>query len=184
MNLVCMSSPAKDPDSEFVAQLTAHQSSILFYVKSLLPGEARAADVAQQANLTIWEKREDFESGTNFKAWAFQIARYEVLNFRKKEARDARLQFSNELDEIMSEELRHLSDDLELRREALRVCLGKLRTADRELLVHRYFESSSLKDYAEMAGRSVGGLRVSLHRLRNALAGCIEKQLPGGELEA
>lgn len=83
-------------DSEIVALLTQHQSAIRFYVSSLLPGEARAADVAQQANLTIWDKRSDFKPGTNFKAWAFSIARYEVLNFRKKEARDARLQFSDE----------------------------------------------------------------------------------------
>ncbi|MEM6278217.1 MAG: sigma factor, partial [Verrucomicrobiota bacterium] len=97
--------PMPEPENqedEFVALLTSHQSAVRFYVASLLPGEARAADVAQQANITIWNKRADFEPGTNFKAWAFSIARYEVLNFRKKEARDARLQFSDELEEIIA----------------------------------------------------------------------------------
>lgn len=171
-------------DSEIVALLTRHQSAIRFYVSSLLPGEARAADVAQQANLTIWDKRSDFTPGTNFKAWAFSIARYEVLNFRKKEARDARLQFSDELEEIISEEIAGHSDDFEQRREALKSCLGKLKESDRDLIHHRYFESTSLKEYAEKVGRSAGGLKVSLHRLRSVLAKCIEQKLPEKEAGA
>ncbi|MEM1440747.1 MAG: sigma-70 family RNA polymerase sigma factor [Verrucomicrobiota bacterium] len=163
----------ENPEDEFVALLTSHQSAVRFYVASLLPGDARAADVAQQANITIWNKRADFEPGTNFKAWAFSIARYEVLNFRKKEARDARLQFSDELEEIMAEELVSQSGDLEARQAALRHCLGKLRSADRKLIQHRYFEDTSLKDYASSVGRSVGGLKVTLHRLRSGLAQCV-----------
>ena len=47
----------------------------------------------------------DFTLGTNFKAWAFSVARYEVLNYRKQQARDARLVFSEELEETFAEEL-------------------------------------------------------------------------------
>ena len=83
-------------DSEFVALLTEHQSSLRYYVASLLPGDSAAADVAQQANATIWKKRDDFELGTNFKAWIFSIARYEVLNYRKKDSRD-RLVFTGHI---------------------------------------------------------------------------------------
>jgi RNA polymerase sigma-70 factor (ECF subfamily) len=56
--------------------------------------------------------------------------------------------------------------------------LEKLRQQDRELLLHRYTASAgTLDEFAERVGRSVGGLKVTLHRLRNALLGCIEKQL-------
>ena len=68
----------EEQDSEFVALLTDHQSALRLYVASLLPGEPGAADVAQLANTTIWKKREDFEAGTNFKAWIFAIASGEV----------------------------------------------------------------------------------------------------------
>ncbi|PWG73383.1 RNA polymerase subunit sigma-24, partial [Enterococcus hirae] len=71
-----------EQDEAIVALLTEHQSALRLYVASLLPGESSTPDVAQQANATIWKKRDDFEIGTNFKAWAFSIARYEVLNFR------------------------------------------------------------------------------------------------------
>lgn len=164
-------------DSEFVALLTEHQSAIRYYVSSLLPGDSRAADVAQQANIKIWEKRDDFEIGSNFKAWAFAVARYEVLNFRKKEARDSRLQFSDELEEIMATELATASDDFDIRREALKSCLKKLKTADLALIRHRYYDAAPLKEFAAANNRSAAGLKVTLHRIRNALGKCVESNL-------
>lgn len=169
-------------ESAFVAQLTDIQMPLRLYVQSLLPGDAAAHDVVQQANATLWKKREDFTLGTNFKAWAFSVARYEVLNHRKQQARDSRLVFGEELEQIFAEDLVERDDDTERRHEALKGCLEKLRPQDRELLLHRYTATAgTLNDFAERAGRSVGGLKVTLHRLRNALLGCIEKQLGATE---
>ena len=104
-----------DHDAQIVALLTDHQSAIRYYVASLLPGEPAAADVAQHANATLWKKRADFTPGTNFKAWAFSVARYEALNFRKSQARDARLglTFSDELEDIIADEITDHADDLD-----------------------------------------------------------------------
>ena len=54
--------------------------------------------------------------------------------------------------------------------------LEKLRPQDRELLMHRYAKSGTLNEFAAQAGRSVGGLKVTLHRLRNALLECMQRQ--------
>ena len=173
-----MEASDSDPDSEIVALLTEHQSALRLYVASLLPGDSAASDVAQQANATIWKKRSDFELGTNFKAWVFSIARYEVLNYRKKQAKDARrFVFGEELEEIFAEELPALPNDLDERQSALRGCLDRLKQADRELILARYFKDTSLHDYAAEIGRSVGGLKVTLHRLRSKLAACIEHKM-------
>ena len=40
--------------TEFVAALTEIQLSLRLYVQSLMPGDATAHDVAQQANATLW----------------------------------------------------------------------------------------------------------------------------------
>jgi RNA polymerase sigma-70 factor, ECF subfamily len=168
-----------DSDTEFVKELTTVQLSLRHYTQSLLPGDAAAQDVAQLANATAWKKRADFVLGTNFKAWLFAIVRYEVLNYRRRRARDARLVFSGELEERMAEDLAQLPDDLTERRQtALASCLEGLRHADRDLLMHRYSpDTGGLDAFAEACGRSVGGLKVTLHRLRNALLVCIEKKL-------
>ena len=170
-----------DPDSEFVALLTEHQSALRLYVASLLPGDPSAPDVSQLANSTIWKKRSDFELGTNFKAWIFSIARFEVLNYRKIQARD-RLVFGDELLDIMAEEIPRLPDDMASRQNALKGCLDGLKSSERDLILHRYFEGTSLKDYAAQVNRSVGGLKVTLHRIRKKLQSCIEQKILIGEV--
>ena len=164
-------------ESQIVAQLTEIQLPLRLYVQSLLPDDPAARDVAQHANATIWRKRGDFTLGINFKAWVFSIARFEVLNYRKQQARDARLVFSEELEETFAAELADSIDDFERRQEALKGCLEKLRPKDRDLLLHRYSSTGTLQDYSEKTGQSVGGLKVTLHRLRNALLACLQKQL-------
>lgn len=175
--------PVSDGELEarIVALLTDLQLPLLCYVRSLVPERSAARDVAQNVNATIWEKRAEFELGTNFKAWAFSVARFEILNFRKKQARDARLMFGEDLVETIAEEM---ADDplvLQDRHEALQSCLRKLRPGDRDLLLHRYSSGVTLSTYAEKVGRSVGGLKVTLHRLRNALLACIQRELSGQE---
>src|SRR5882724_10952536 len=102
---------ASETESQFVGLLTEVQLPLRLYVQSLLPGDATARDVAQRANATIWQKRRDFLPGTNFKAWVFSIARFEVLNYRKQQVRDARLVFSEELEETFATELTNAGDD-------------------------------------------------------------------------
>lgn len=171
-------------DSAFVGLLTECQLPLRLYIRALLPGDPAAGEVIQQANAKIWEKRGDFEPGTHFKAWAMAIARFEVLNHRKRQARDSRLHFSDELEETVAAELAEVSDDLAERQAALRECMQSLKPASRELLMRRYATQQSLAEFASQLGRSVGGVKVTLHRLRTALAECIERRLVAtGETE-
>lgn len=171
-------------DSAIVGLLTECQLPLRLYVRSLMHGDPTAGDVIQQTNAKIWEKREDFQPGTNFKAWAMAIARYEVLNHRKRQARDARLQFSSELEETVASELAEMDDDLAERQAALRQCMKSLKPESRELLMRRYASREPLAEFARQVGRSVGGVKVTLHRLRSALAECIERRLlAAGESE-
>lgn len=166
-----------DSDGELVAALTQCQSLLLIYVRSLMPGDRAAEEVLQQTNAKIWQKRSDFTSGTNFRGWAMAIARFEVLNHRKKQARDARIQFSGELEDIIADEVECLGDDLSSRHSALKACLDELKPDSRELLLSRYAATESLNDFAARIGRSAGGLRVTLTRLRTMLAECIQRRI-------
>jgi RNA polymerase sigma-70 factor (ECF subfamily) len=170
-----------DAEAWFVSQLTEHQLALQMYVRALLPGDSAACDVAQQANAKMWEKRAEFEQETNFKAWAFSVARYEVLNYRKRQARDSRLVFSGELEQVIESELAETDHNLQERHEALRQCMEKLRPQDRQLLLHRYSNRGTLAEFAEKAGRSLAGLKVTLHRLRSALLTCMQRRLAAGE---
>ncbi len=106
--------------TEFVATLTEIQLPLRLYLQSLMPGDAAAHDVMQQANATLWRKRDEFAPGTNLRAWAFSVARYEVLNHRKQQARHSRLVFGEELEQVLADDLIDCPDDTERRQEALR----------------------------------------------------------------
>ncbi len=177
--VVCMSeNPKEGGDSEeFVRELTNHQTSMLSYIRSLAPGSSGARDLLQEVNITLWQKRESFQLGTNFKAWAFQTIRYHILNHRRRLISHGWLIFDDDLIERMSPEFESEPDELEERHLALRECLQKLRPQDRELLHHRYATASSLQEYATATHRSAGTLKAILFNLRAALKRCIERKL-------
>jgi RNA polymerase sigma-70 factor, ECF subfamily len=161
----------------FVTELTNHQTSMLAYIRSLAPGGSGARDLLQEVNITLWKKRDTFELGTNFKAWAFQTIRYHLLNHRRRLVSHGWLVFDDDLIERMSPEFEVEPEDLEERHLALRVCLERLRPQDRDLIHHRYATDSSLQDYATATQRSSGTLKAILFNLRAALKRCIERQL-------
>ena len=166
-----------EASDEVVRLLTDHQGSMLAYIRSLTPGGQGARDLLQEVNITLWQKRDTFQLGTHFKAWAFQTIRYHILNHRRRLTSQGWLVFDDDLIERMTPAEDQDAEDLEDRRIALRRCLMKLRPQDRELLHHRYATNSSLQSYASATRRSAGTLKAVLFNLRAALRRCIERQL-------
>ena len=74
------------------------------YIITQIPGSPDVRDILQEVNVVLWEKRGTFKEGTNFGAWACTVARYKVLEHRRKEARHAGLfLFNDELSEFLGE---------------------------------------------------------------------------------
>lgn len=168
----------KDGDSEeFVRELTGHQSAMLAYIRSLAPGGRGARDLLQEVNITLWQKRDCFELGTNFKAWAFQTIRYHLMNHRRRLVSQGWLVFDDDLIDRISPGFEYEPDELEERHLALRHCLQRLRPQDREILHHRYATKSSLQEFADRTNRSAGTLKAILFNLRAALRRCIERRM-------
>lgn len=168
-------------DQEFVRLLTVHQGPVLAYIRSLMPGFTGASDILQLTNITLWKKKEKFELGTNFKAWAFAIARNHVLDQRKRLKRNGWLVFSEDIAELFAADAEDEPEDMDEAYRALEVCLGKLQPHDRELVQKRYCESVTLEEYAATLNRSSGTLKARLFKIRAGLRRCLDKQLPPGE---
>ncbi len=148
------------------------------FVLSLLPNHPDVRDVLQEINIVLWEKRNSFEKGTNFRRWACTVARFKANNERRKMQRAKRLIFNDALiDTIANKSLAEPADTLEAQREALNYCMKKLRPADRELLSARYTSHHEMDRFALESGRSRPSLRVSLGRLRSALRRCIQQRM-------
>jgi len=170
-----------DPDIPFVKLLTEHQSVICAFVISLLPGAPGVDDVIQETNALLWTKRHQFEMGTNFRAWALTIARFQVMTHLRLLKQRRWVTLDDDVAELLADELEEQAEPefTDKRIEALATCLGKLREEDRELLMQRYWRKVRLQDFAVSRGRSLSGLKVQLFRLRAALKRCIEDRVSG-----
>lgn len=167
----------EEDEQEFVALLTAHQGSLLAYIRSLMPGFSGATDILQQVNIILWRKRETFELGTNFKAWSFTVARNMVFTQRRKLKKDSWLVFDEHLAERFAEEFEDDDESLDRTHRALARCVTQLRPHDLELVQKRYAENVGLDSYAKDLNRSPGTLKARLFKIRANLRRCIEQQL-------
>ncbi len=170
-----------DPDTDFVKLLADHQTAIRSFVISLLPGAPGVDDVIQETNAVMWRKRAEFEPGTNYRAWALTIARFQVMSHRRVLKQRRWVTLDSDVAEVLADEIESQPDSafIERRIEALRACIELVRPEDRDLLMQRYWHKTRLQDFAVIHGRSLGGLKVQLFRLRAALKRCIENRLPG-----
>lgn len=166
----------------FVSLLTQHQGDLWAYVITLLPGDSDTADVLQKVNMVLWTKQKDFKIGTNFRAWAFAVARFEVLAHLKTKKRLGFVLLDEELLDTMANEAPDMVRPNDQRLRALEHCMRLLRKQDQELLNHRYCTNHALSELAERVGKSVSTLSVTLHRLRSALRECINRRIREEEL--
>ena len=165
----------RDSD-EFVTLLTASQPSLYACILALLPDRAAARDLLQETNLTLWRKADDFEDGTNFLAWACRIARYHILNYRRKAQHD-RLVFDEALFAELADRQAARVEEFDFRGEALRRCLEKLSAVQRELVEQRYAPGGSVQRLAAAQGKSEGAISQTLYRLRETLLNCVRQTL-------
>ena len=168
--------PAGGPREEFIKLFTKYQRRVFLFILSQVPNPVDAEEIHQEANVIIWRKFDRFELGTNFLAWACQIASYEVLKYRERQRRDRHL-FSDEFVRQVASDAIEQADELEQRRQHLAVCLSKLRNEDRELIQQRYSAGESGKSVAELIGRPINSVYQSLSRIRRTLLECVNRQV-------
>ncbi|MCH7224795.1 sigma-70 family RNA polymerase sigma factor [Haloferula sp. A504] len=160
----------------YVTLMTGHQANLRAFIVSLMPGSQDVDDVLQNTNAVLWQKRARFQHGTNFTAWAFKIARYEVLAYRNRIKRDGLIVFTDRLVEALAE-MGPFEQTNEEVLAALDGCLERLSDNQRNLVKARYTPGRSLEQHAATVDKSPGSLRIALLRIRAILRDCVETKL-------
>ena len=160
---------------EFSQQLTQIQRKLYSYILSLVPNRAEAEDILQESNFVLCRKAKEYDKDRNFQAWAFRIARYQVMAFLKTRKR-SKLIFSEGIVELLAEELEDNSR-FEKMRKALSFCLDELSERSRAVARLRFERNCTLLEIAEKLGRPMGTISATLYRVRVALAQCVRKKV-------
>lgn len=161
----------------FVELLGQHEQQLNAFVLALVPNWSEADEIVQQTRIRLWEQFDDYDTQKDFGAWARSIAYYQVLTFRKQSGRRASMLSAEALEKLSIEADR--VGDLSPRQVALAECLGRLSTAQQELLARCYGSDESLQQLAHGLGRSFNAVRQTLFRLRKTLYRCVEQRLAG-----
>jgi len=163
-------------NKQLMLLLTQHQRRIFSYLYTLVPDRHDAEDLLQETNLVICEKFTEFEPGTDFVAWACQIAWWRVRAARQKFAR-SKVVFDDTVLAAVAHMAVELRDETDRRHEALEQCLKKLHPRDRELVLTRYEPGSDVAAAARRSGRSLVAAYKALGRIRKLLMDCVSNQL-------
>ncbi|HSV13756.1 MAG TPA: sigma-70 family RNA polymerase sigma factor [Tepidisphaeraceae bacterium] len=159
-----------------MALMTRHQRQIFSYIYVLVPNRNDAEDILQETSLLICEKFHEFKEGTDFVAWASQIAYWRVRYSRQKFAR-SKVVFDQEIVDVLAQTASSMADEMDDRHEALGRCLQQLHPRDRELLIARYEPGGGVEEAARRSGRTLPTAYKALARLRKLLLDCVTTRI-------
>lgn len=140
------------------------------------PPGADVDEIAQTSFVAAFARLRDYSADTNFAAWLFTIARYQLKTeaTRLRRIADYRSRYAPDL---LARELDRRSDVPaadDARLGFLRECLEAVDDRRRCFLTWRYDEALPLSEMAERSGRSVMAVKKQLWLLRRQLQECVE----------
>jgi RNA polymerase sigma-70 factor, ECF subfamily len=150
------------------------------YILAIVRDPHLAADIYQDVSVVILEDLDRFDASRDFRAWARGIARNKA---KQALSQSSRLQTmpSERIEELVELAYEEQGDEtwgvLAQYGQYLNDFLMKLTTTVRRILDLRYGKDLSLKQVAELMGKSEGSIQVALSRAREALHHCLDRCL-------
>lgn len=172
-----------DKNKYFFEQYNLIQTRLYAFILMMVHNEFDAEDLLQETSAILWERFDEFERGTNFKAWAFAIAKNRACVFLRKN-KNSRLLFMDEIYEKIPAIANQILDNQAYRVKALKQCINKLPPNDRQLLRMRYKDNNVPQELSEITGRPLSGLYKSLTRIHSLLRDCIMRTLRRWEISS
>jgi RNA polymerase sigma-70 factor, ECF subfamily len=162
--------------NEFALLFSRHARQIYAYILTIVPNWADAEDVFQETSSILWEKFGEFKSGSNFRAWACQVAYYRAIWFWQRQKKVA-VPFSHEFFVQVASETTTQNEVLESQHIALADCVNRLPAIDRELIHLCYTPGMTIKQAAIDLGRSPDAAYKALKRIHRELFDCVESHM-------
>lgn len=137
-------------------------------------------EIAQQSFLTAYTRLADYRPGTDFGAWLFAIANYQLKTETTRTRRVADYRSRIAVD-LLARELERQNaepaDQFVERLDHLQQCLQSLGEAMLRFIRWRYEDEISLEEMGERSDRSVASVKKQLWVLRNQLRKCVESRM-------
>lgn len=160
----------------FLREFTANEPAIRAFIRCLLPARGDADDVMQETAVVLWERYPEVRSVTEFRPWAFGVAKKKVLSWMRDKGRD-RVVLSEAMVNLVADVVTTSEEAFDIQRELLRQCVERLEPNQRTMLMAAYQPKAKIQEVARGSGRSIGGFYQWLHRMRRLLLDCVQGEL-------
>ncbi|AQT68092.1 RNA polymerase sigma factor [Anaerohalosphaera lusitana] len=160
--------------------LYQNQSRIYAYVLTMVGNYSDADDVMQETISFMWKRFEDFELGSDFVAWGIRIARYKILEHRRRQKKHDIVQYSDGSFEKLSSLAVNKNDNLSNQNVKLKECLKKLKHFKKRyftVIALKFFENCNTNDIAKRIGVSVPNVYTIMSRAYGYLLACMKKSM-------
>jgi len=154
-----------------------HRKTIYSFIFVHVGNAADADDLFQDVCVVLWRKFDQFHIGTNFKAWAKQICRNVIMDFRKQRRRHPVKGLDNETMDLLVQRYEHIQDQVEDRLETLHACVDKLNFRDRHLVQMAYDQGKAVKAIAQEVDVSIQRIYKRLGTIHGTLLQCVRHTL-------
>jgi len=156
--------------STFKREMLAALPSLRAFAVSLSGNRSNADDLVQDTILKAWSKQDQFEPGTNLKAWLFTILRNEFYSKMRKKGREVQ-----DSDGLFTQQMAQAPAQLgALDFEDFKVALAQLPEDQREAVVLVGASGFSYEEAAEVCGCAVGTVKSRVSRARSHLMELLE----------
>ncbi len=164
-----------DNTREFMKLLVSNQRNIHAFIMSMVPHKNDSEDIMQETFTEMWKKFDQYEPGTNFAGWGITIAKFKVLNFRRK-TNKSKLQFNDELLGLLVTESENRLDAMDDRIGALQECTKKLSSKELRILRLRYEDDMTFRQIASIYGYSHQAVCKAVSLIHARLAQCVRSR--------
>lgn len=154
-----------------------HYTAVLGYALRRADSREDAADVVAETFLTAWRRLDELPIGDAVLLWLYATARRVLANQVRATGRRRRLTDRLEAQLLFAP----TSEAHDATSESVRAvgrALGRLKEADRELLLLAAWEELDAAEIGEVVGCSGGAARVRLHRARQRLRRELDREEP------
>lgn len=188
-----MSEPASDfPDPGCLARLRAGHADafeavvrhferpLRAWLATRTPPGVDGDEIAQKSFIAAYTRIGEFEDGSNFAAWLFTIARWQLQTEVTKLRRvaDYHTRYAPDLLQLeLQRQWETPPDLLTTRLDHLRQCMQQLGESLSQFLHWRYYDEIPLEEMARLSGRSVAAVKKQLWQLRQRLQACINARM-------
>lgn len=171
-----MNQAERDKHDQFLRLYVENEESLRGFVRSLVFTLEDTREVMQDTAVVLWRKFEQLDSPDDFRRWAFGVARFEALAFRRDRARDRHV-LSDDLIAMLEMEAADVGISRDFETEALQSCLAKLPDKHQSLVKTAYMDGTRIDEMARAAGKTPMSLYKTLHRIRMKLADCVRNYI-------